>query len=300
MDLENLLSDLVRFQKNNYNVTLNDFLDFQLTQIYKDTLLDFIDKKGNKIGNRIEFLDDRAKNGNKLLEDYLKVNYYFDHCFLLNNNRKNCLDNCCQQLANLGIFNWSKFKTINPQSPVILKEWKEYQNSGKKDISSPESWAFLKSFYSLIQKAKQNGYRRILVLQDDILFHHNFVGRFLKIVKDKIVPSDWKLLYLGAKQRKWNLFNDMDTEKIEIDFYCPFGLAEGHFAIGIDSSIYDELLAEIIKFDHPVDLGPLSVIQKRYAQQCFVIKPNLVVLKSEEEWDSYKWDYRDYPIDSID
>ena len=311
-NLEDLLSDLVQFQNKNQNATLNDFLEFHLTQIYKETLLDFVGHRGNKLIGRIDFLEDLA-NGNKLLDGFLKMNYYFDQIFLLNlDKNKDKLNKSGQSLGNVGIFNWSRFKTLNGNNKINLQEWKEYQQSeisnydkriyGGHAISNPQSWATLKSIYGVIQKAKQNGYQRILILQDDIMFHHNFIGRFLKIVKGQIIPSDWKLLYLGTTQQNWdqemeNNMNDKSEFKGHgINYYLPKGFAEGAFAVGIDSSVFDDLLAEIRKFDLPFDHGPLCTIQKKYPHNCFVIKPNLIIANGFSEMDSdrFKWDYRDY------
>ena len=72
----------------------------------------------------------------------------------------------------------------------------------RKAIASAGSWSILKSMYHLITDAKMNGYKKILVLQDDTLFHKNFAEEFMKI-PSYIPDKKWKLLYLGATQHAW-------------------------------------------------------------------------------------------------
>jgi GR25 family glycosyltransferase involved in LPS biosynthesis len=58
----------------------------------------------------------------------------------------------------------------------------------------------LLSHTGIVESAVEHRYRRILVLEDDVLFHQDFIGEFQKVRR---LPSDWKLLYLGASQHKW-------------------------------------------------------------------------------------------------
>ena len=110
----------------------------------------------------------------------------------------------------------------------------------------------------------------ILVIQDDIFIINNFKILLNKCMQ-QITPN-WKLLFLGGNdpyiKNKHTIINN---------FYIPNGTCDGAFSVGIDESIYHELINEIDKFNMPFDSGPLKNIQKKYTQNCVVFYPNLMI-----------------------
>jgi GR25 family glycosyltransferase involved in LPS biosynthesis len=208
------------------------------------------------------------------------INYYFDKIYVLNLDRRpDRMENMVRRLARWGIHNYVRFPAIDGVQSPHWEEWRHYMHSKwipiekikykRKAICSAGSWAILKAMYHMINDAKNNGYKRILVLQDDILFHKNFKAEFAKI--PSYIPDTWKLLYLGATQHCWN--NIIKSHK----YYHPCGTADGAFAVGIHGDLYDELISEIIKFEMPVDSGALRNLQKRYLYNSYVIYPNIMI-----------------------
>ncbi|HPI87163.1 MAG TPA: glycosyltransferase [Bacteroidales bacterium] len=151
----------------------------------------------------------------------------------------------------------------------------------KKMIASPGSWGYLLTWKYLLNDAKSKGFARILVFDDDVLFHKDFEKKTGESLKS--IPGNWKLLYLGATQHDWSVpYNVNYPDKVgEKDFgvhpfYYPVK-TDGSFAVGVDCSVFDEILSEIEPMNCALDSGPLRAIQQRYPGQCFVVKPNLVV-----------------------
>ena len=68
----------------------------------------------------------------------------------------------------------------------------------------------------MLVNAKRNGYQRILVLQDDTIFHNDFFEEFKSKI-NVINDEKWKLLYLGASQHEWRSVNILN------DYYHPNG-----------------------------------------------------------------------------
>lgn len=254
-------------------MNLQTFVDLELAEMYRE-ILESQEKLPRKMKPSL------SKLNNSILNKTLTLNYYFDHTYVLNlDRRSDRLDNMKKGLKQVGIFNWSRWSAIDGKESPHYDEWNNYRRSRmtftekrryhRKAIGSAGSWAILKSMYLMIKDAMKKKYNTILVLQDDLLWHKNFVKEFLEIPTR--VPNNWKLLYLGATQHNWN------HVEYRPFYYIPMGTADGAFAVGIHHSIFKELLDEIIKFDMPFDSGALKTIQKRYGRQAIIMKPNLVI-----------------------
>jgi len=240
------------------------------------------------------------------LESYF--NHYFERVYVLNlASRKDRWHNMQNALAKYNV-KAHRLEGINGNHEPHYSEWKEYlkkpltkqeQKLRKKGIKYQGSWGILKSMKNLIIMAKQEKLRNLLILQDDLIFHKNFLQEFHDYTKS--VGDNWKLLYLGASQHIWNTI----TIDIESNYYHPVGNTEGAFAVGIDSSCYDEMLAEIEKFNLPVDSGALSTLQKIHSDYCYVPFPNLIIADIRDSdirgcrgFDNigklFRWDLKNY------
>jgi glycosyltransferase involved in cell wall biosynthesis len=156
----------------------------------------------------------------------------------------------------------------------------------KKMIMGPGAWAYLKTYRRLLSHAKEKGYRRILCFDDDVIFHKNFHELFEDRIK--VIPEDWKLLYLGATQHGWHTvendpINKPLTEKSgnHPPYYHPRH-TDGTFAIGFDQSVFDILLEEIARMNCSFDSGPVREINFRFPGKTFVLLPNLVIADVSE------------------
>jgi hypothetical protein len=288
MDLENFLQSLLSYQKKDPKGVLSAFFDYELLQLYKTTTEEYLNETqpNRKIVARLKGLETIGQK-NQLVKHWVDLNYYFDHTYVLNLDRRpDRLNHSAGGLRRLGWFNWSRFRALDGSDPdgQEKKEWEEYQAQstsqgdemkyGRKAIETSGSWAILKSMYLMIQDAQRRKFKRILILQDDNLFHKRFMEKFLNLVQGNLrIPQNWKLLYLGATQYDWTKV----LRREGAQFYFPMGTADGAFAVGIDCSVFQELLDEIVRFDSPVDSGALSTIQARYGKQCLVLKPNLII-----------------------
>lgn len=296
--------------KKNGKLTLKDYVDNDLTQLYQDILMTEQRKKNSMILPS-KFPEVMSKMQNSTLRKSLTLNFYFSHTYVLNLDRRpDRLDAMKKALNDIGIYNWTRFSALDGKESPHYDEWCNYRRSRmtynekmryhRKAIGSAGSWAILKSMYKMIKDAMKKKYHSILVLQDDLLVHKNFINEFLKI--PATVPKNWKLLYLGATQHNWN------HVEFRPKYYFPMGTADGAFAVGIHHSLYKEILEEISKFDMPFDSGTLKTLQKRYGRQCIILQPNLVIadirdsdLRSSRDLDAYgkkfRWNIKNYIVD---
>ena len=228
------------------------------------------------------------------------INQYFDHVYVVNlQNRSDRKVAMLQKLSRLSI----KAEFVNAIDGSTIENKSEYQKyfnqpiglvgshpleiaHKRKLISSPGAWAYLKTTLGVLKDAKKRGFDRILFFNDDVLFAKDFEARFEQAIKQ--TPQDWKLLYLGATQHVWNVPGDLsypNENKLTIDkneaFYYPYN-TDGSFAVGIDASIIDLLIEDILKMNCSFDSGPLRSVIKAYPNKCFVLNPNLVIADVSE------------------
>jgi GR25 family glycosyltransferase involved in LPS biosynthesis len=226
--------------------------------------------------------------------DLSRVNSYFDHIYVVNLERKVERRMRMQEVLTRLHIRAEFFPAEDGYTERNLQEFNSYLNHPidpekahekeiklrRKVIYAPGAWGTLKTYHRLIRDASKRGFKKILSLEDDLVFSKNFEELFGQAVNS--LPADWKLLYLGASQHSWKEGIDLvapaplSSDDNSITFYHPL-TADGAFAIGIDASIFEELLSEIGKMNCPFDSGALQCISKNYPDQCFVVYPNLVI-----------------------
>lgn len=181
-------------------------------------------------------------------------------------------------------------KPITNESPILERMFK------RKLIPNQGAWGYLRTWEKIIEDAIKHKWKRILIFDDDVIFSKNFDERL--IIREEIIKKDWKLLYFGASQYNWKpiSFNNK--------YYHPVN-TDGSFAIGIDNSVYEELLIEIKKMEVTLDSGALRYIHTKYKSDCYVFYPNLCIAdvtnsdisgpRSQETLgDKFKWDLKIY------
>lgn len=145
---------------------------------------------------------------------------------------------------------------------------------GKPFIESAGAVGYILTYLDILQDAQQKGYRRILILEDDILLHQHFFARFHAFLQQ--TGPDWKLLQLGASQYNWSSVNEVQA--LRDGHYAPRRLDTcGSFAIGIDASLYAELIEAESALEAPFDHLPMGEIYERHLGACFVCYPNIVM-----------------------
>jgi glycosyltransferase involved in cell wall biosynthesis len=238
---------------------------------------------------KMEVLKDSAP------EELSEINRYFDHVYVLNLGRR--IDRRVEIIQKLLKYHIKAeiFEAEDGYTPENQNEFLEYyqqplaaegshpleRSLKKKMIVSPGAWGYLKSYKRVLLDAHKNNYKRILCFDDDVLFHLNLESELDSSLRN--IPSEWKLLYLGATQHLWGIpshisypdqIQSKDFEKSP--FYHPVR-TDGSFAVGIDSSVYDDILEGISQMNCSLDSGPLRAVQQKYPNQCYVLTPNLVV-----------------------
>jgi GR25 family glycosyltransferase involved in LPS biosynthesis len=201
------------------------------------------------------------------------MNTYFDKIYISNlERRKDRLEKVKNRLEKNNITNYQIVNAFDGTHPQIMNEWLVYLRNKKSKINSSGALAYLYTMKNILTDAVNNNYNRILICDDDIIFHKDFINQFDNKVKT-LNNFNWKLLYLGASQLNyWDKITVLNSE-----YYLPKGTTDGSFAVGIDRSIVSELLQTLNGNILPFDTGPLRYIQSKYSNECLVMYPNIVI-----------------------
>ncbi|SMG56524.1 glycosyltransferase [Paraburkholderia susongensis] len=151
------------------------------------------------------------------------------------------------------------------------------ERNGKKAVASQGARGYLETYIAILKHALGNGYERVMIFDDDALFHRDFVVRFS--VTASRLPADWRVFMLGAMQFNWD---PTWVKFVGDDLYHCMGSSVASHAVGLTRPAMEELLQHSLRRDMPLDIGALSYLQREHAHECFVAYPNLVIQESTE------------------
>ncbi|NMP14986.1 glycosyltransferase [Thalassotalea sp. Y01] len=260
------------------------------------------EKAGNKYGSDFVKLNiqrcvkhlSEAKNK---ATDIKKVNDVFDHVYMVNLKHK--VENrlkVAKHLKDSGI-DFELFEATNGYIGEPAEVFKKYQTRslgqltkfpqfnelelkrGKGFIESAGAVGYIFTYLRIVRDAKQKGYKRILIVEDDVILSESFEQDFTRFIDN--VADDWKILQLGASQYNWD---SVDISKATNQgFYLPRRLDTcGSFAIALDSTIFDELIEVQEAFEAPFDHISLGALYEKYLGKCFVAFPNIIMPDVED------------------
>lgn len=158
---------------------------------------------------------------------------------------------------------------------VYLKTYSKFKDSNDHFLLNRGAFGHISSFINIISHAVKNNYNNILILEADIYFCKNF-----DIKCARYLEMDYKLLYFGASQSAyynedtWDIIDDKYSNQLKSGFYFA-NKTLGTFAIGINKSIYNELLRIFKEMKQPTDAS-LKEIQDKYRKECIVCYPNII------------------------
>ncbi|MES1918648.1 hypothetical protein MHBO_000586 [Bonamia ostreae] len=117
--------------------------------------------------------------------------------------------------------------------------------------------------------AKGRGYRRILWLEDDAIFHKDFLSQFDRSMKK--IPEDWSVVQFGST------FLKMSHIKKHDGYFTARKPIEGAFAVGIDERAFDDMI-RLLELDMGViDSKVISGACLKRRHHCYYILPFIVV-----------------------
>ncbi|MCK9417274.1 glycosyltransferase, partial [Candidatus Dojkabacteria bacterium] len=131
----------------------------------------------------------------------ININDYFDHIYCLNLDKRQdkwlIMKKKFDKL-NIKAYRFSAIDGETLSDDIV----KKYNNLSKGAIGC------MLSYYEIINDAKYNGYKKILIFEDDVLFDNKFNINFSNKIQN---IKNWKMLHLGASQYNWNNIKYIDN-----------------------------------------------------------------------------------------
>jgi hypothetical protein len=151
-------------------------------------------------------------------------------------------------------------------SAIVGKKYiskSECNNVGISAFRSPGAYGNFLSIREIIKDAKKNNYKNIMILEDDVFFHKDFINRFRKEV-----DTSCDIVWLGGNQGSWKGVNIKDGR------YKPNDTTWGFFGVVLHKNVYDTLLFEFDKNKLASDVALNRVGQ---VTNSYVIHPALLI-----------------------
>jgi GR25 family glycosyltransferase involved in LPS biosynthesis len=210
-----------------------------------------------------------------MTEKIININNYFDRIFVINlKKRPDRKDKMLKKLDKINITNYEFVEAIDGSVEPYVSMYNKKLRAGF--FESPGAFGVLLSVLKILLYAKNKKYNKILILEDDAIFHNDFNNIFNKKV---INLNSWKLLYLGTSMEKERI----GIHRSNIDgIITSKGQITGAFGIGIDSSIFEELIYYINHSNKALDTGPLKLINLKYNKDVLIFYPYIIICHTED------------------
>ena len=212
---------------------------------------------------------------NNMYKTYLRdINTYFDKIYIINlDSRPDRWVKMLKKLSKNNITNYIRFPAIDGRK----EPFNTYFRNLRYFFDTPGAFGVLMSALFILKNAILNQYHKILILEDDAVFHHDFYNLFNQRIN--IIPDDWKLLYLGSSMHNWRINSKCSFKN---GYLIPSGSIPGAFSLGIKKDCFIPLMKNILTFSSSWDLGPLKYINKIFYGKCLVLYPNLVIADTRD------------------
>ncbi|TFF59051.1 MULTISPECIES: glycosyltransferase [Comamonas] len=163
------------------------------------------------------------------------------------------------------------------RSPGSMKSSRHIENNVQlilKKNATIGAFGYLLSQRKIFNDALDNGYKRICVFDDDVIFSNFSSSHVRNIEKRLSFNSDWKILHLGASEYSEDHPGDNVSEGDAFYSAIPHKTC-GSFATIYDESSFKEILEAICEMDGPYDNVALGSIYNKYPDSCLVAYPNI-------------------------
>jgi hypothetical protein len=177
----------------------------------------------------------------------------WDNIFIINLPRRTDRKELMNEiLSKSNITKYEFIEAFDGLEDNIKSQYNKLKKTKKIPIITSGHYACLLSHIKAIKKAKENGYSRIMILEDDVFFEPDII----KKIQNMSIP-EFDLLYLGGITSKKKIFNNGWG-------YSNGTNIMGAYAYILSRTIYDVVLDGLEKMTEYVDFFYLKKIQPNY------------------------------------
>jgi glycosyltransferase involved in cell wall biosynthesis len=199
---------------------------------------------------------------------------YFNHIYILNLAQDVVKKERMERLfKNLGV-KVEFIEAVYGKSEPYLSEYKSKYTSG---LKSPGAYGYSLTMIKIFTDAIKNRYKKILVCDDDIIFHKDFLNKFDEGIRK--IPFDWKVLFFGLSG-PWsgvNVNNDIKAFNFNKSFLKNVANCDGSYCVGYDLNILQTLIDITSNFDAPFDTAIIKYFNNENIPNIYAFYPYLVL-----------------------
>lgn len=188
-----------------------------------------------------------------------KLNTFFDHIYCINLDKRTDRWKLMNDYFTKNGITVTRFSAVDgTKIDVSHLDHKKLKDKGLGAVGCSMS------HLNIIKDAKENGYDKILIFEDDCIFEPNFIDIAYDVLMD--LPDNWHMIYLAGMKR--DAVTDI-TDKLQ---QCT-GITTTH-CYGVHSSLYDTLIDTILTTTYAVDRLYQVEIHPKY--NCYISNKQLV------------------------
>jgi hypothetical protein len=154
-----------------------------------------------------------------------------------------------EKLEQVNITDYEFIEAVDGLDEKVMNEFNELKKNDKFKIITSGHYACLLSHIRAIQKAKENNYLNIMILEDDVIFCENFIDKL------NIQVPKYDMIYLGGI---------IDKKKIFLNNWNNYNCIMGAYGYILNCSLYEKVLNDLEKDKYYIDLYYIKNIQKKY------------------------------------
>ena len=174
------------------------------------------------------------------MNDIVTPNQYFDDIFCINLNRRpDRWEKMQKRFIREGL-HVTRWTATDAESKEVRVDYtllnREKPNSG---IKNCPGYAILLTYLKLFIHIKKQGFKKVLIFEDDATFHASFTGMFTLAINN--IPDDWEMWSLGVSQ--YGLDNLKFTDDCWFFNPTPPNKSYGLFAFAIKDVYIDTAIS---------------------------------------------------------
>ena len=148
-----------------------------------------------------------------------------------------------------GIDAVQRFVAVDGETSTIPANW-----SG-----TPGAYGCLRSHLEVVREARRLGLPRLLIFEDDVVFHDQFERKFSESIQQ--LPADWDMLFFGALHKDELIKVSENIGRIT--------QSNSTYAYALRATVFDAFVELNSKGDEVLDVNNL-VLQKEFNCYCFL------------------------------
>ncbi len=255
------------------NKSIEKYLDYYIEN--QENNLFVIDTKWDYSNSKFEITDKKFE-----YDKFRSIhpNTYFDNIYVINLKkdieRKERIERIFQKYNIICEF----FEGVYGKELPNLKDFHRPNTT----LTSPGQYGYILTMIKIFEDAKQKGYKKILVCDDDIILKKNFLQEF--DISIKSIPYDWKVLFFGLSG-PWSFNNNIFLSSHDYSKSYTSNLlgCDGSFCVGYDSNIYEKIIEISKEFILPYDTNLICYLNNNLDIDKYAFYPHLVIADSLKE-----------------